>query len=80
MELTKSALQALRRSLTEPRTPAALNAICDKIRFESSGEVFFNKGGLSFIREAIAAADFGVGRNASLVRLIPRSRSAQTSN
>ncbi len=71
MELTKSALQALRLNLTEPRTPTALKAFCDKLRLETSGKVFFNKGGLSFIREAIIAADFGAIRGASLVRLVP---------
>jgi hypothetical protein len=73
MKLTKQARHDLRNRLTEPRTPAELKAICDKLRKEIGAVDFFDPGGLSFLREAIVAADFGAVRGASLIRLVPEA-------
>lgn len=73
MNLSTSDLNALRLSLTEPQAPAAMRAVCDQVKLGTSPEFFFNKGGLSFIREAMIAADFAAVRSALLVRLVPAS-------
>lgn len=71
--LTKQIIRDLRRSLTEPRTPAALKAYCDKLRHDIGADAFFNTGGLSFLREAHTGADFGAARGASFIRLVPEA-------
>lgn len=71
ISLTKPGLKKIRSDLAEWRTPSELKDICNQIREEVDGKTFFNKGGLTFITEAIVAADFGVERAASRVRLTP---------
>jgi hypothetical protein len=73
MKLTNQARRDIRRSLSDPRTPAALKGFCGKLWGEIGSVAFFNQGGLSFLREAIVAADFGAARGASLVRLVPEA-------
>ena len=68
---SSSDLKALRLWLAEPQAPAAMKAVCDRVRSGTAPEFFFGKGGLSFIREAMVAADFALARGASLVRLVP---------
>lgn len=73
ISLMKSELRKIRSDLAKWRTPSELKAICNQICEEVDGKTFFNKGGLTFITEAIVAADFGVERAASLVRLTPEN-------
>jgi len=73
ISLTKSGLKKLRSDLAEWRTPSKLKAICNQIREELDSQTFFNKGGLTFITEAIVSANFGVERAASHVRLTPEN-------
>ncbi len=71
MRLAKDFIKDLRVKLTEPHTPIAMRTFCDGLRNKIKGEVFFNQGGLPFIREAIVASEFAEKRGALFVRLIP---------
>ena len=71
MQLTKQVVRDLRDRLSEWQTPPEMKAIGDDVRERVSRESFFNKGGLTFLREAMVAADFGVARKALRIRLVP---------
>ena len=71
MVLTGQAVKELRRSLENWRTPAEMQEVCTGLRHRISGLTLFNQGGLTFIMEAIVAADCAVARAATFVRLVP---------
>jgi hypothetical protein len=72
LELTKRTLKDLRTNLAEWRTPGDLRALSCELRNEIGRVAFFNKGGMTFVMEAIVAADFAIARDASRVRLVLR--------
>ena len=70
-ELSRQAIRDQRRLLERWQSPAEMKQTSDMLRKAIGSDVFFNKGGLTFIREAIVAAEFGAARRAESVRLVP---------
>lgn len=74
MRLTLGEIRDHRRRLADWHSPTEMREQAERLMDQLGCEDLFNQAGLEFVREVWVAAEFGVKRRASAVRLIADAR------